>query len=51
MKTNVTRRKKDIIAAGADSDQDEEVEDYFGNETTKLVNDKVDFTRAATFAN
>lgn len=30
VKTRVARRKKDVVAAGADSDQDEDVEDYFG---------------------
>jgi len=37
------------LAAGADSDQDEEVEEYFGNETNKISgNEKLDFSRAAT---
>jgi hypothetical protein len=37
------------MAAGADSDQDEEVEEFFGNEThTGTVNENPDFTRAAT---
>ena len=49
MKTTVPRRKKDVIAAGADSDQEEEVEEFFGNETAKgQGNDATDFTRAVT---
>lgn len=50
----MTRRKKDVMAAGADSDQDEEVEELFGggdttkNGTTEGV--KTDFSRAATMA-
>ena len=37
------------MAAGADSDQDEEVEEFFGNEThTGTGNEGPDFTRAAT---
>jgi hypothetical protein len=34
VRTTVTRRKKDVLAAGADSDQDEEVEEAFA-ETNK----------------
>jgi len=32
VKTKVARRRKDVMAAGADSDQDEEVEEMFGQE-------------------
>ena len=48
IKTSVARRKKDVLAAGADSDQDEDVEEAFGQETCKAQNaDLTDtFTRA-----
>ena len=29
----MARRKKDVVAAGADSDQDEDVEELFGQES------------------
>lgn len=49
MKTTVPRRKKDVIAAGVDSDQEEEVEELFGNETAKNQGaENADFTRAVT---
>lgn len=47
----MARRKKDVLAGGADSDQDEEVEEFFGNETNKDKDranpDGTNFTRAA----
>lgn len=51
MKTSVARRKKDVLAAGIDSDQDEEVEEFFGNETGKGAgNENTDFSRAVSNA-
>lgn len=51
IKTSVARRKKDVLAAGADSDQDEEIEEAFGQETCKAQNNDLadNFTRAASF--
>ena len=46
----MSRRRKDVLAAGADSDQDEEVEEFFGNETGKCDNPATDFSRAASLA-
>jgi hypothetical protein len=32
VKTRVSRRRKDVLAAAQDSDQDEEAEEMFGND-------------------
>ena len=41
-KTNIPRRKKDVIAAGADSDQEEWVEEAFNqNKEVPIVNPAV----------
>lgn len=49
VKTSVARRKKDVFAAGVDSDQDEEAEEFFGNETAKGTgNENSDFSRAVS---
>ena len=39
-----------MIAAGTDSDQDDEIEELFGQETVKNQTEHLDFTKQATFA-
>ena len=38
IKTSVARRKKDVIAAGADSDQEDWVEEAFNKENVGVTN-------------